>query len=287
MLLPAYLRRNGEVGFTLIEVMLAISLLSVMAYYAMEYTTSTVEKKQVEETVADIMAIANEAEQFYLGNGGKWPNQASAFGICTDQNGEDSVLKTAKNLSPFGSKYLISCNVSSMPAPADLMPEFYIKVNVAEHLADAVERWLPIASQESSSTAGEITVRSTLHAPRVPDQWFVDVKKSGEEIDKPNCHVGKVASIFASPRSVCVDTSVPDSYLRGYRTVIDESVSSKWKLSLKVYAMQEKTQLNPDGSVELDLNGNEVKKLENLPDQEITTGCDDNEILFNVLVACH
>ena len=94
-------RISHKNGFSLIELMVVIMILSIMATFAMQYYPQTIEQAQITKARQDMEGIKNAIKMYTVQTGGQYPPGIDAL--------VGKYLSTAP-VDPWGTPYKLDTN---------------------------------------------------------------------------------------------------------------------------------------------------------------------------------
>jgi len=233
-------------GFTLVEVMVASSLMILSAVFLTSVFLDKAEEKKVAVYVSDFMTLSNASKAYVQNMDGKWPgeeemedyeggNDKSGSLSCGDGFGDLELNNYIGGME--SSNYTFSClQIKGRMPVLKIERNFSATATATEQEGDLAE-W--VASLLPSGTASSAKV--AMYIPKPIAAQIVAAGSVGSaddgKIDKPSCRRPRLSTMI---RSACVvaavGTGLPKS-LGGYRVDvvdIDEGDVKKWQATLEV-----------------------------------------------------
>lgn len=143
----AKITRHNIIGITLVEMLLVLTIISMMLYMGIGYFQNRTESIRIDRTSMQMQQILNAALAFYVLNG-RWPTALSEL--------QGNYLPPAflPYVSPWGGAYNIAVRTDTA-SPATFPPQFYVWTSIPGNKgmvnAMAVSTSLPL-SYTSAST---------------------------------------------------------------------------------------------------------------------------------------
>lgn len=218
-------------GFTLLEILLVLAILSSLVILMLNYTTQKAAELRRDKTVLQMQQILTAGLSYYINNS-IWPLVGAtplAPGCGTPTWSNLSVLQTGNSYlpttlvnSPYGNTYTINC-----AAPNNAIGAFYVTTRVDTAVnASIIAGRLPLAfiTTIDSLSANPIVQPAGCQQPvtkdsncnvvvssvNIPGQNlnnarsvnFSNIYHSGSCVPAPTCPPGMAPSIFVNPVSV-------------------------------------------------------------------------------------
>lgn len=98
-------RRTRRAGFSLAEMMVVIVILGLLATLVVPNVIQRLASAFRGKAKSDIMAIDSALKEYYILNGGKYPESLEAL-VTPDENGETFLDKRTLPVDPWGNEYL-------------------------------------------------------------------------------------------------------------------------------------------------------------------------------------
>lgn len=227
---------HRNVGFTLVELLVSVSLISVVVMYFATSQIQDVKQRIVESFAQDILALANSSMSYFSGSN-QWPDQAH------DCNG---LLDALVDVGAFPDDYsgpdgiTISTDCSDQNQIGRVLI-ISVQFPVADmEQADMLVSFLPTASR-SITDDGRHKVVYYVAAPRKALQRYYFYKKtlgSGGRFSVPRPECGghdAVARYLFIPQSLCL-TDAPNGLGGYYFADLSNSQSDLWEFQLRLAA---------------------------------------------------
>lgn len=141
---------NSNRGFTLIELIVAISIATLIAAVTVPTLRDKHRQKISDVTANEIYAIAEAAQNFSGDNNGAWPDQAANCANALNTLTTNNYLSGIDLQSPWGTTYSLSC--PETPAGSGRRPTFRISVNSNTDYAEYIARSVPAATFSGANT---------------------------------------------------------------------------------------------------------------------------------------
>jgi len=109
---PAANRPHG--GFSLAEMMVVIVILGLLATLVVPNVIQRLGKAFGGKAKADIMAIDSALKEYYIQNGGRWPESIEAL-VTPDENGYTFLDRRSVPLDPWKNEYMYEPPTSGEP----------------------------------------------------------------------------------------------------------------------------------------------------------------------------
>jgi general secretion pathway protein G len=108
--------RSRRAGFSLAEMMVVIVILGLLATLVVPNVVQRLGKAFEGKARTDIMSIQNALQEYYILNGGKYPESLEAL-VTPDENGETFLGQRTLPVDPWGNEYLFEPPGSGEPRP--------------------------------------------------------------------------------------------------------------------------------------------------------------------------
>lgn len=192
------IKTSLKYGFTLIEMILVLVIMSSIMVMLLSYLTQKVEETRRDRLVIQIQQIQNAGLSFYVSNG-YWPVTAAKDCSAT---GDLSILQTATapylpasfNLNPYGQGFTLACDTTTN--------NFTVSTTVSTPTeAQIIAGRLPIATVSGSTVSSSVTVPGqNLNNARAVN--FGNLYHPGACVVAPVCPTGMEKQIIVVPVSV-------------------------------------------------------------------------------------
>lgn len=219
-------------GFTLIEVMVSIALISMVAVYFVQYQLDSVNQRMAEAVAQDMLSIANTATSYYS-EAMEWPDEA---GDCV------GLLTTLGNNDAFPDNHTPPLDVSYQFACPDNGQYGRILTIAAtfpaggNDNADLLLSYLPTSSKEVDN--GIATVTHFVSQPRKATRRYGFQKPTITSsngtfiLSKPTCWGDQTQSYMLIPQAVCVTGARHG--IGGFYFTETSSNADSWSMQLMV-----------------------------------------------------
>lgn len=241
-------------GFTLVELLVSIALMSLMAGYFIYNRMESLKQQMAQNIAQEILTIGNKAEDYYANSGSnQWPDNDTSVTNCQNPVAE----LAAAGYLPVGYTTSVAMNFDCLSPVLGLGTAFQIQVvfvNADKDIADILMGVLPVAKKDTSDPA-KVKINYILTPPRKLEMAGQNVHfykqvlahNSTVNIPIPNCVTGSPKYV-AVPQSVCY--SGVTSYGLGGYLFSDVQAGSNWTITLKVAAGNETSDtIGSDGTV--------------------------------------
>ena len=236
-----------DIGFTLVELLVSIALMSLMAGYFIYNRLEALKQELAENIAQETLSLSNLAVRYYLDHSGSWPGSAGG-GDCS--NAISQMTSPSSEYLPGSYSSLASytpatkCNMTS-----DLANPLQFKLTFGTgeaDLAKMVQALLPMASYDDTSGTPELTYNAI--APRREGRIYsfhllnLNSDSNPFNVKKPDCNN---AELILIPQSMCVfDTKGLQGY---YFKKEDATVGSDkyWRVTMYVGVWKDGTGSNP------------------------------------------
>lgn len=102
-------RQHKEAGFTLMELMIVMFIVSLLIVPIMNAFMDYVESRRIDTTVGEVSDLTNSAQYFASDNTGTWPDQLNNCAGAVATLTADGYLAGFSNTNVFGQAYTTSC----------------------------------------------------------------------------------------------------------------------------------------------------------------------------------
>lgn len=241
-------------GFTLVEVIVSIGLMSLVAAYFVYDRIEELKYKAAENIAQEVLSIGNKAIEYYGATlPGAWPDNDGATPNC-----QDPVQQLiTQGFLPSGYAPLATAEISfdCSAIVAGMSNAFRIQLrfaNADRDIADIAHGMLPAAQFDETSSPGNVLIQYVITPPRrLGNQYGFEVVDwdHGHDIvvSKPHCGAGYTPQYIATPQSLCITDS---NGLGGYYFADSSTTSANWELRLMVASGDDTSpELDPDGVV--------------------------------------
>lgn len=244
-------------GFTLIEILVVISLVALITYYGVDQYLGKVYEQMLDRAVSQTLHLGIVAQSFLVSDADYlWPDQQNNCADAITKMHERGFLFDKHATNVWGQSIILSCPL--VPASSGFRPAFLMSQKVPYHLAGRFYQALPSASLGIENN-GWAEVKSIIVRPSINYQKISHVAANAAGVAvvlKPTCAPSQTAQISASPLSICAGSG---KAMRGFLVNI-QSQPNEWILKLLV-----SDQSQP---------------------WETVTNCDGDAITFQVVTVC-
>lgn len=203
MNLAQYQKWNAK-GFSLVEILLVITIISSIMLALMQYASMQVSQARREKTATQIQQILSAALSYYTANG-VWPvGTPSPIGTCggagDNLSGTTQTLQAGHYLpavvtkNPWGAAYSLNCTNN---------PGVFTVSTLADNNSDGltIAGMLPIASNAGGlvTASVQIPVQNLNNARSLN---FASIYNTGQCVPVPICPSGMTAEIMVTPSAV-------------------------------------------------------------------------------------
>lgn len=204
------MRKHTRAGFTLIEMLLVLAIISSLTVMLVNYTTQKFNQFRRDKLALQMQQILNAGLAYYASTG-LWPitGASSVLGACPSSTSEGEVLLPAQTLqaanylpsgvtfnNPWGQPYLLNCNTTNGV-------NFFTVTTDAKTTQDAavVAGSLPLAYVTGTNVTAQVTVPgANLNNARSLN--FAGIYHTGGCVPVPTCPGNMVPDIIVIPASV-------------------------------------------------------------------------------------
>ncbi|RLU00525.1 type II secretion system protein [Ketobacter sp.] len=233
-----YFRRTQQqFGFTLVEVLVSVALLSLVAAYFITAQINQVRERMVESIAQDVLSLANSSMAYFIQTD-EWPDQA---GNC----GNLVAVLAAADAFPAGAGGYTGPNDVTLDADCSNLGSVGSTLRITVEFpagsgedADMLMSLLPTAAR-STSGSGEPRVTHYVATPRRASGRYTFHKATLEAdsaffLTKPDCPGGgSNPAYIVIPQAVCI--SGGSNGLGGYYFAeISGGAGNQWRLQLRV-----------------------------------------------------
>jgi prepilin-type N-terminal cleavage/methylation domain-containing protein len=218
-------------GFTLLEILVVISLVGLITYYGADQYLSKVYEQMLDRAVSKTLHLGIVAQSFLVSDSDYlWPDQANNCADAITKMNERGFLFDKHNKNVWEESIVLNCPMVS--SSSGFRPAFLINQKVPSHLANRFYHALPSAALGIEAN-GWVEIKSVVVRPSVNYQKISHVTANPvgvAVVSKPNCAPSQTAQISASPLSLCAGAS---KAMRGFLVDI-QNQPNEWMLKLLV-----------------------------------------------------
>lgn len=235
-------------GFTLVEVMVASSLMILSAVFLTSVFLDKAEEKRVAVYVSDFMTLSSASKAYVQNMAGKWPGEEEVDDYDGDGDKSGSLscgsgfsdLESSDYIGGMeSSDYTFSCLQIKGRMPILKIERDFSMTAVATEKEEDFAEW--VASLLPSGTASSANV--AMYIPKPITAQIVAVGSVGDggvdngEIDKPTCRRPRLSTMIKAACVVEATGGALPKSLGGYRVDvvdIDDGDGKKWQATLEV-----------------------------------------------------
>ncbi|RLP56306.1 MAG: type II secretion system protein [Ketobacter sp.] len=240
------LKKQTHTGFTLVEVLVSVALISVVVLYFIQHQLEKVQRDTVEALARDILSITNASVSYYVSTAHNvWPNQ--------EENDCEFLMQTLVDADAFPANYIAMADVTlSFSCVEDDDIGRVLKVTVlfpvgAGENADMLLSYLPTSTRLDDTAEGNPVLVHYVSQPRRAAQSYefttVTLTDDGVggsapfEVEQPECFKANSQRYMLLPQAVCNRGSLHG--LGGFYFEVVDSNANPWIISMKVAESQE------------------------------------------------
>ncbi len=207
MELRAVVHNKHKKGFTLIEMLLVLVVMSAILVMYIGYMNQKTEQMRLDKTALQIQQILNAGLAYYVNNN-VWPVNCTQLGdLSTLQN--ENYLPSGTINSPYGNPYSLYCSsytgvfTVSTTVPSDTETQLLlgrVPMSAVTNCASYPGAVCPCLSGTTCLTASVNLPPQVLNNSRSVN--FASVYHSGACVPAPTCPLGMTPQILVAPVSV-------------------------------------------------------------------------------------
>lgn len=233
-----YSELRRKTGFTLVEVLVSVALMSLIGIYFISAQINTVKERMIESVAQDVLTLANSSVAYFIQTA-TWPDQVANCADLVDVLvGVDAFPAGAGGYQgPNGATISTDCsNLSTVGSALRITVTF---TSGSSDDAELLLGYLP-TSLDTTVSGGDPKVTHYVATPRhASDQRYTFHKARLEEdsafyLDKPDCHGGTTQPAYiVIPQAICI--SGGNNGLGGYYfRDMGGAGPDQWHLQLRV-----------------------------------------------------
>lgn len=221
-------------GFTLVELLVSIALVSLVAAYFIQYQIEALSQRVAESLAQDMLSISNTSLA-YFSQALKWPDQDN------DCAGLIGVLRNA-GAFPIGYDAALDVDFATDCADNNVVGRV---LNItatfpagAKEEADLLMSYLPTSSMDYDQQTQIAVVEHYVAQPRNTSQRYQFFKgqlnNGAISIPKPDCWGNQTQNYFLIPQAVCIAQPNAQYGIGGYYFRQTGEDNNSWNVVLRV-----------------------------------------------------